>query len=374
MFDVEIARKFIERLTTYTSYNVNIMNERGIIIASRNPERVGTFHEIAYDIITQNKPMIEVTTADEFLGVQPGVNLLLLHEGKGVGVIGVTGNPAEVKSIAMIIKMSMESMLEYEHEKELSSRRRNQKEQFAYQLIYENNPDIQSLRLLAQKLSYDEDTLRIPILIQPESGKDTETLLQSIKAGPRHTSQDISFVTRDRQILIFKTLPNQPDIFSDYKYIIGEYLNEYLKTSVQAEENCHCYIGSVQNQFSYYRDAYEHCKWLEKNIVSDSVGIFFYDYVDSYLKSLIPEIELHKIFGSLEKVLDDKYKDSFRRLMKVLKKNNYNMVTSSRDLYMHKNTLVFQFNKIRDRLNMNPLQNASDRDFMEYLYYYLNKR
>ena len=64
MFDVEIARKFIERLTTYTSYNVNIMNERGIIIASRNPERVGTFHEIAYDIITQNKPMIEVTTAD----------------------------------------------------------------------------------------------------------------------------------------------------------------------------------------------------------------------------------------------------------------------------------------------------------------------
>ena len=152
MFDVEIARKFIERLTTYTSYNVNIMNERGIIIASRNPERVGTFHEIAYDIITQNKPMIEVTTADEFLGVQPGVNLLLLHEGKGVGVIGVTGNPAEVKSIAMIIKMSMESMLEYEHEKELSSRRRNQKEKFAYQLIYENNPDIQSLRLLAQKL------------------------------------------------------------------------------------------------------------------------------------------------------------------------------------------------------------------------------
>ena len=104
------------------------------------------------------------------------------------------------------------------------------------------------------------------------------------------------------------------------------------------------------------------------------MGIFFYDYVDSYLKSLIPEIELHKIFGSLEKVLDDKYKDSFRRLMKVLKKNNYNMVTSSRDLYMHKNTLFFQFNKIRDRLNMNPLQNASDREFMEYLYYYLNKR
>lgn len=374
MFDEEIARKFIDRLTAYTSYNINIMNERGIIIASRNPDRVGTFHEIAYDIITQNRPIIEVSETGEYLGVQPGVNLMLVHEGKGIGVIGVTGTPDEVKSVALIIKMAMETMLEYEYEKELTSRRRNQKEQFLYQLVYETNQDIPALRLLAQKLGYSEEYLRIPVLIQAVSEKEPETLLQNIKAGPRHTSQDISFLTRDRQILIFKTLPDNVKTFSDYKYIVGDYLNEFLKNAVRTKETCRFYIGSIQNQFTYYRDAYEHCKWLEKNVSSDSMGLFFYDYVDTYIKSLIPEIELHKIFGSFGKGLDDKYKESFLHLMEVLKKNNYNMVTSSRDLYMHKNTLVFQFNKIRDRLNMHPHQSASDREFMEYLYYYLKNR
>ena len=47
-----------------------------------------------------------------------GYSALLTPNGKACGVIGVTGNPSEVKSIAMIVKMSMETMLEYELEKE----------------------------------------------------------------------------------------------------------------------------------------------------------------------------------------------------------------------------------------------------------------
>lgn len=38
-----------------------------------------------------------------------------------------------------------------------------------------------------------------------------------------------------------------------------------------------------------------------------------------------------------------------------MKKNNYNIVASSKELYIHKNTLAFQFNKIRDRLDRNPI-------------------
>ena len=37
MIEPELAKKFIERLTQYTDYNINIMNESGVIIASRDP-------------------------------------------------------------------------------------------------------------------------------------------------------------------------------------------------------------------------------------------------------------------------------------------------------------------------------------------------
>ena len=47
MIDALLAKKFIERITQYTEYNVNIMDEKGIIIASKNTSRIGTFHEVA---------------------------------------------------------------------------------------------------------------------------------------------------------------------------------------------------------------------------------------------------------------------------------------------------------------------------------------
>ena len=34
MIEPELARKFIERLTQYTEYNINIMNESGVIITT----------------------------------------------------------------------------------------------------------------------------------------------------------------------------------------------------------------------------------------------------------------------------------------------------------------------------------------------------
>ena len=46
MIEPEMARRFIEQVTQYTEYNINIMDESGVIIASRDPKRVGTYHEV----------------------------------------------------------------------------------------------------------------------------------------------------------------------------------------------------------------------------------------------------------------------------------------------------------------------------------------
>lgn len=39
MISRDLARKFIEQVTQYTEFNVNIMDGDGTIIASRDPER-----------------------------------------------------------------------------------------------------------------------------------------------------------------------------------------------------------------------------------------------------------------------------------------------------------------------------------------------
>ena len=48
MINEVFAKQFIRRIRSQTDYNINIMNEHGIIIASCNEERVGTFHATAF--------------------------------------------------------------------------------------------------------------------------------------------------------------------------------------------------------------------------------------------------------------------------------------------------------------------------------------
>ena len=82
MIEAELARKFIEQVTQYTEYNINIMDETGVIIASRNPERVGKYHEVADRIIHGQKDVIVISDDSTYPGVLPGINMAIILDGR----------------------------------------------------------------------------------------------------------------------------------------------------------------------------------------------------------------------------------------------------------------------------------------------------
>ena len=103
MLDRDFAEKFIDRVTRYTDYNVNIMDERGIIIASRDKARIGQYHEVAYRLVTGTEEIVD-TTGMSFLNVLPGINMVIATGGVREGVVGVTGVPDEVRPVALMVK------------------------------------------------------------------------------------------------------------------------------------------------------------------------------------------------------------------------------------------------------------------------------
>ena len=72
-----LAKRFLQKIGRYTDYNVNIMDVNGnIIAASRNVERIGTFHEVAYRMVEGNVESMVICKKNEYEGVKEGVNLL----------------------------------------------------------------------------------------------------------------------------------------------------------------------------------------------------------------------------------------------------------------------------------------------------------
>ena len=92
VLDVELAEKIIDKLADCTDYNVNIMNDKGIIVASKDKSRVGTFHEVALEIVQKKLDYKEVEAEDTFLGAKPGINMPLEHKKTIIGVLGLTGS------------------------------------------------------------------------------------------------------------------------------------------------------------------------------------------------------------------------------------------------------------------------------------------
>lgn len=371
MIDIALAEKFIEQVTQYTECNINIMDECGVIIASGDAARVGTFHDIAYYIITGNEDVVATSCEGDYPGVKPGINMVISVDGKREGVVGITGNPEEIKSVAMITKMAIEAMVKYEKQRGELYRRQNKKEQLVYFLTHESFGEATALRSLAKQLHYSEHVMRIPILCKLVNA-DTQLLLNLIKTGGRHNSEDISIILDETHILIFKTMCHMGgEVFSDYKFHIADYLSTVLRWLREQEKTATFYIGSFQTSFTQYCYAYHHCKWLESVAEPGAVSAFFYDYSGRYLRSVIPVSELQRMFQVYEKELDEAFKSNFLLVGGAIIAHNYNLVSAAKALFMHKNTLLYRFNKIKEVLNINPISSSGDRVFMESFYYYL---
>ena len=162
------------RIRQYTEYNINIMNESGVIIASRDPSRVGTYHEVADRIIRGEQDMIVIRDDKEFPGVLPGINMAVTHQGRKEGVIGVTGDPDAIRDVALITRLALETMLRYEKQQEEIRLRRNRKEHFLNILTQKEYADSSELRGIARQLALDESLVRVPRhSLSSGAGRDT---------------------------------------------------------------------------------------------------------------------------------------------------------------------------------------------------------
>ena len=379
MIDEVLARKFIDKIASYTPHNVNIINEQGrIIAASKDVHRVGDFHEAAWKMLQKDSDVSCVTQDDSYLGVQPGVNLVLTCKGKKLGVVGVTGNPDEIYDIALIIKMSLETMIEYESHYELIQERKNSKLQFLNTLLYTEDDDVQKeLSSMAKALGYHPELLRLSVLICFDTKEDLSTLLEALEASASFTSQDIAHITRNGNLLLFKSFSqNAEDIFADYRLLLDEALHEFLEYLKGHNLTFHVYVGSFQNNLTHYRHSFSHCRWLKHHFKNDSASYicYFYDYVREYLTSQIPFPQIHQIYQVFSASLTPEFQKTIMETVTSLEENNYNLNTTSKKLFIHKNTLVFRFNKIKQFFHMNPFQESSDRNFLWYLAQYLRQK
>lgn len=371
-----LAQNFIDKITENFKFNVNIMNSKGIIIASKDETRIGDFHEVASGMLNGTIDTGIVNGSEKYLGAKPGINMFIDYKGEHVGVICVTGNPDTVEAFAGLVKASMEIMLESESQIEKTRIQRNNEEDFLYYLLFEQVINKTKVDSWADDLNIDKNLIRIPVLIKFPSSYDYKEIIRVLRRAEGYSNKDIMTISRNNNIIIFKSVGSKSlENIQGYKKIIQDYISKVLSQLPNRYdgEKFNFHIGTLQNDIKKYRTAFNHAQKLA--LITEGEQIcFFTDYVLDYYRSIVTMKEYDDIFSLYNRLIDEQDKKMISETVKALNENNYNIVNTSKKLFLHRNTVLFRFNKIKEILNVDPIQRASDREFLNELVYYFDNK
>ncbi|MGV8918454.1 MAG: CdaR family transcriptional regulator [Pseudomonas sp.] len=140
--DHALAQDIVDRAMAILPCNVNVMDYLGIIIGSGEVERLYTRHEGA-QLVLANRRVVEIDsqTAKHLDGVRPGINLPLMLDHKLVGVLGITGEPDEVRVYGELVKMTAEMLMEHRRQQADQQWRHQRSEDLLARLLLSDCPD-----------------------------------------------------------------------------------------------------------------------------------------------------------------------------------------------------------------------------------------
>ncbi len=143
---VEIAEQIKNILAHTLKEEVHVVGDRGTIIATTQPERLGTLHEGAAKMVTGEIEFTHINgnTAQQMSGVRAGFGVPIIIDHHIVGAIGISGDPQRVKPYAKLAaafahQIIQNHILEQAMLRQMETALQESKEK--YRLITENFPN-----------------------------------------------------------------------------------------------------------------------------------------------------------------------------------------------------------------------------------------
>lgn len=382
----KLAQSIVNEISRLIGKNINFMNDKGLIIASNDKQRIGTFHEGALAVLNTKERVI-IKEGENLQGAKPGINLPVFLNERIIGVIGITGKEEEVKPFGEVIRKMTEILLKeafFEQQTELYRRARNtfidewlngkieEKEIFSSRgwmhkinvhlprIVIVLGPVIKNCQYYTEKKQKInvEDELNIQSLIN----RIYDTLEDFLKYEP----QNILYMASDSSYVIIHTISldknnkyNIEMIEAKINQMINNVMRKYSIELAAGIGRFHPEIEGVHKSYIEAKRAFEVAKKQHKILFYEQLGI------ESFIEELSVDVKrefIERIFPFHE---DKNEMEKIVNTLKVFFDSNQSLEVAARQLYIHKNTLQYRLKRIKDLTGYDP------RKFMDAILLYI---
>ncbi|EJL6779660.1 helix-turn-helix domain-containing protein [Vibrio cholerae] len=233
ILDSQLAQQIVDRTMAIIGYNINVMNQAGVIIGSGEKNRIGQVHDGAI-LALKHGDSVELTAEScvALKGVKPGINMVLRNQQQVVGIVGITGEPKDIRDFANLVKMSAEMIIEQAALVEQLQWDRRHREEFISAWIH-NTLSAAELDAWAARLSIDLSKPRVAVVIvfrQPKSGQSLDQIRQVVELLEHPERDNLVAVVSMQEIVVLKPCRTPEHWTSEYESLRIDKLMARLKT------------------------------------------------------------------------------------------------------------------------------------------------
>lgn len=350
-------KRIAERLGSILSKNINIMDETGTIVASTDENRIGTFHQAAKDLIDRNISEIDVYSNDSFIGSKAGINLPLSIEGKTIGVIGVTGNPEELRDIGLVIAEMAKIMIHEATNYSYFGNLEKMRQRFWEELLF-GNPELLDPAFLArgQDLQIDVAKIRGVSVVAAPSAAEVSIRsaaygrLQQLVAQSPLSNRTVSHTLLLGEKVVFFLTREPTKVIQEHFQKILDCIRTEMGISL------HCGLCGGCSSYSEIGKAHtyaEQALGVARSL--DRPNVCLYDkLILEVLLSQLSHEEKNAYVRKVWRELDERSIQKPLEILDVYFENNCSITATAEKLYIHKNTVQYKLKKIAEQTGFDP--------------------
>ncbi|SDM79179.1 CdaR family transcriptional regulator [Sediminibacillus halophilus] len=362
-----IAQQIVLEMEKIIERNINIMNETGVIIASKDTERIGNFHEGALKVIQEGEP-VPIYSDLSHQGSKAGMNMPIFFKGALIGVIGITGDPDEISDYAKIIHKMTEVMVKEAYVSQELELEKSVRERFVHEWMRRQWSNRSDFLLRAKTLQIEMATSRQVLLfelVHLKEKQDSELARQErlrsimkevgdmLGIGPH----DILVLWQSNQFVLLKQEPS-----ASYPSQVKECLRRLCNNQI----GIHCGIGRQQHDmdgavksFEEAQQALFFARQKQQSVVA------FNDLGIESIVYQIPEAVKNDFVERFFPVFHDTKHRQLVESVKVFLEHGQSIASASDALFIHKNTLQYRLKKMEQLTGFDP------RKFQDAALYWL---
>lgn len=328
MISNQILQNTIDGLKAITRVDLCVMDTEGKTLAGT---WMGTAdYEAAVRTFTESPAESQVVQGCHFFKIYDEYQLEY--------ILLAYGASEEVYTIGKVAAFQIQNLL-------VAYKERFDKDNFIKNLLLDNLLLV-DIYNRAKKLRIDTEARRVIFIIEMISDKDTNAL-ERVRTVLGGKSKDFITAVDEKNIIVVKEI-GANDTYEDMDKIATEML-EILKVEVEAE--FHVAYGTIINDIKEVSKSYKEAK-----LALDVGKIFFSDkniiaYNTLGIGRLIYQLPVPLCKMFIREIFEGKSPDDFdEETLTTINKffeNSLNVSETSRQLYIHRNTLVYRLDKIQ---------------------------